>query len=197
VRSSNSVQFILPGGLGGVEGVFMAAGGEGASAASSQNKVLGGRIGWAGGPVGFTVAHTTSENDLTASGRFSDSTVGGTARVGPVRLNAAWRQFKQNASKQTNLLGAAVLTLGSSELKLSYLRAAFSGRVGAVDISANEASQLGLGYVYNLSKRSALYTSASRISNDGTATFVVPGGPAGIAAGNTSTGFEAGVRHIF
>lgn len=197
VRSSNSFQYVLPSGLGGLEGVLMAAAGEGSAAANGQHKVLGLRLGWAGGPVGFSVAHTRTENDLTTSGRFTDSTVGGTWNLGLVRLNAAWREFKQNLAKQENLLGAAAVPLGAGEIKVSYVVARFSGRVGNTALDANEAAQIGVGYVHNLSKRTALYTSASRIDNEGALTAAVPGGPAGLAAGRSSTGFEAGVRHSF
>jgi len=62
---------------------------------------------------------------------------------------------------------------------------------------ANGIDQVGLGYVYNLSKRSALYASYARLANDGAVASTIPGGPAGMAAGGTSTGFEAGIRHSF
>lgn len=197
VRSSNSAQWFLPAGLGGVEGVLMVAAGEGGTAAGGQHKLVGGRLGWAGGPVGFSVAHTRTENDLTTAGRFGDTTVGGSWNLGFLRLSAAWREFKQASAKQTNVLAGATVPLGQAEIKLSYVQAGFSGRVGNTVVDANEATQMGLGFVYNLSKRTAVYTSASRIDNDGALTYAVPGGPTGLTAGRNSTGYEAGVRHSF
>lgn len=197
VRSSNSVQWFLPAGLGGVEGALMVAAGEGGTPANGQHKLVAGRLGWAGGPVGVSVAHTRTENDLTTTGTFGDTTVGGTWNLGFLRLNAAWRQFKQNASKQTNVLGAVIVPVGTSEIRLSYVEADFSGRVGSTVIDANGVSQIGLGYVYNLSRRTAVYATASRVDNDGALALAVPGGPAGLGAGRTSTGYEAGVRHSF
>ena len=64
-------------------------------------------------------------------------------------------------------------------------------------IDPNDADQLGLGYVYNLSKRTALYGTIAQISNDGAARFVITDGPAGMAGGGTSRGYEAGLRHRF
>ena len=197
VRSSNAVQIFLPGGLGGIEGQAMLAAGEGVTAANGGAKVIGLRLGWAGGPVAVSAAHTTSENDLTANGKFGDTAIGGTFNFGAGRVNLAWRQFKQAASKQTNLMLSTSVNVGSSEIKASLIQANLAGRVGATVVDANDAQQIGLGYVYNLSKRTALYATAARISNDGVATFVVPGGPAGIAGGKSSSGYEAGVRHIF
>lgn len=77
------------------------------------------------------------------------------------------------------------------------MRADLAGRVGAVSIDSNDARQLGLGYVHNLSRRTVLYTTWSRIDNRGAATYIVPGGPAGISGGQQSTGYEAGLRHTF
>lgn len=197
VRSSNSIQVLLPGGIGGVEGGLMVAAGEGGTAANGQNKVLGMRLGWAGGPLGFNVARTRTINDLTSSGAFHDTTVGGTVNFAPVRVNLVWRQFKQNQARQSNLMAALLITLGSSQIKASYIKADLAGRVGNTVIDNNDSSQIGLGYVYNLSRRTALYTSAVRIDNKGAATFVVPGGTPGLGAGRSSSGYEAGVRHSF
>jgi predicted porin len=175
----------------------MVAAGEGVTAANGGAKVIGARVGWAGEPVALSLAHTRSENDLTASGKFEDTAAGGTVRFGPARIHLAWRQFKQNASKQTNLMLSGAVVVGVGEIKASVVRANLAGRVGAVSIDANDAQQLGLGYVHHLSKRTALYATLARIDNDGAATFVIPGGPAGLAGGRSSTGYEAGIRHVF
>jgi predicted porin len=87
--------------------------------------------------------------------------------------------------------------VGAGQVKLSYQKADVDGTVGSADVSDNDGSQLGLGYVHNLSKRTALYATYSRISNSGVATFVVPGGNSGMAAGGDSWGVEAGMRHNF
>lgn len=198
VRSSNAVQYLLPSGLGGLEGGLMAAAGEGGIAANGQHKVLGLRLGYAAGNYGASAAYTRSENDLTVSGPIKDAVVGGHAKVVGVRFTAAYRTFKYSEAKQVNLLLGAVIPVGESgEIKASWSRLDMSGRVGAADISANDAKQIGLGYVHSLSKRTALYTSFSRIDNDGAATFAVPGGPAGLTGGRSSTGVEAGLRHTF
>jgi predicted porin len=197
VRSSNAVQYFLPGGLGGFEGQAMVAAGEGVTAANGGAKVIGARIGWSGGPVSLSLAHTQSENDLTASGKLKDTAVGGTGRFGPARVHLAWREFRQDASKQTNLMLSGAVSVGAGEIKASLVRADFAGRVGATAIDANGAQQLGLGYVHDLSKRTALYATVARIDNDGAATYAIPGGPAGLAGGKSSTGAEVGVRHLF
>jgi predicted porin len=92
---------------------------------------------------------------------------------------------------------AAVVPIGLGEMKLSFVKADFDGLVSATNIGTADATQFGLGYVYNLSKRTALYASASRISNEGAALLSVPGGSPALTPGGTFSGYEAGIRHNF
>lgn len=196
VRASNAVQYLLPSSLGGLEGELMAAASEGGTAANGQHKVLGLRLGYFVGDHGVSAAYTRSENDLTVAGPLKDTVVAARTKLMDVRFTAAYRTFSYNQAKQVNLLVAAVVPVGTNgEIKASWQRVDMRGRVGATVIDANDARQLGLGYVHSLSKRTVLYATYSRIDNRGAATYVVPGGPAGMAAGRNSSGFETGVRH--
>jgi predicted porin len=198
VRSNNSLQYLLPSDLGGIEGSVMVAAGEGGTAANGQHKLASARLGYAKGPLVVSAATAWTENNLTAGERFKDHIVGGSYDFGLVRLSGAWRRFSFAAAKETHALLAAVVPVGGSgQLKLSYQRVRFDGRVGAVDIAPNSASQAGLGYVHNLSKLTALYATVSRIGNGGLSAFAVPGGPAGLPAGGASKGAEAGLRMSF
>lgn len=197
VRTDNAAQFLLPGGLAGVEGGLLAAAGEGGDVASGRAKVFGIRLGYAAKGFGVSAATTRSENGLTTAGKFSDSAIGGQVEVASVKLSAAWREFRYDQAKQALLLLGAVGVWGPHEVKASWVKAELSGRVGTTTIDGNDASQWGIGYVYNLSKRSAVYATAARVSNDGAARYVISDGPAGMAAGGSSRGYEAGIRHRF
>lgn len=197
VRSDNAVQVLLPGGLGGLEGGILLAAGEGGDATAGRAKVLGVRVGYGAKGFGVSAATTSSENSLTAAGRFNDSVLGAHVDVASVKLSAAWRQFKYDRAKQTLVLLGAVAAWGPHEVKASWVKADLSGSVAATAIDGNDASQLGIGYVYHLSKRTALYASAASVSNDGAARYVITDGPAGMAGGGTSRGYEAGIRHRF
>ena len=65
-----------------------------------------------------------------------------------------------------------------------------------VDTSSDDADQIALGYIYHLSKRTAVYSTVARVRNKGAAAFAVDSKPA-LVAGQDSTGFELGLRHIF
>jgi len=196
VRSSNAVELLLPSGLGGLEGGLMAAAGEGGTAANGQDKLMGGRIGWQGASFGVHAARVSTSNNLTASGKFRDTLLAANGTVSNVRMTAALRRYEQAASEESILLLSATVVLAQVDLKASYLKANMKGKVGATSVDANDATQFGIAAVYNLSKRSALYVQGARISNDGRATFSIPGGTA-MVAGGRSTGWEAGLRQYF
>ena len=66
------------------------------------------------------------------------------------------------------------------------------------DAAGQQGRQLGLGYVYYLSKRTSLYTSYASISNKNGAAFAVGGGLGNPGAPNAdSSGVEFGIRHLF
>lgn len=197
VRSSNSLQWLLPAGLGGMEGGLMLAAGEGGTAANGQHKLAGARLGYATKTFNLAAAYTRSENNLTGNDALDDWALGGSYDFGPLRASLAWRQFKLGAAKQTQTLLGAWVPLGQGQLKLSWNRVDMQGRVGTAAIDRNDADQLGIGYVHDLSKRSALYATLARVANKGAASYAVPGGAAGLAGGGNSTGIEVGMRHNF
>lgn len=198
VRSSNALQWLMPSGWGGFEGSIMVAPDEGGAAANGQHKVFGVRLGWASKQYGISVASTRTENNLTAAagGRFSDDAIGANADLGFARVALAYRVFEQADARQRNTLVGLWLPLGKGELRASVVQTDLSGRVGTTAIGANDARQIGVGYVYNLSRRSALYGTLARLDNEGAATFAVPGGGT-LRAGGSSNGLEFGVRHNF
>jgi predicted porin len=196
-RTSNSLQWLLPAGLGGLEGGLMWAPDENGTAAAGQHKVRGARLGYAAGALVVSGAVTRTENDLTATGRFDDRVIAALYDFGPVRVSLALRRFDQADARQDNLLVGAWIPVGNGEIKASWYRASFSGRVGTTALDTNSARQLGLGYVHNLSKRTALYGTFSHIDNRGALAYAVPGGASGLLAGGSSRGMEFGMRHNF
>lgn len=197
VRADNGIQWMLPGGLGGWEGGVMVTPGEGGAAASGLAKVIGVRLGFTTAAWNVTAATTTSQNSLTTAGKFRDSSVGGQIDIAGVRVAAAWREFRYADTQQVMTMLSAQKSFGPHEVKGSWIQSNQKGRVGTTVVDANDASQLGLGYVYNLSKRSALYASVAQISNDAQARYVISDGAAGIVAGGSSRGYEFGIRHRF
>ena len=196
-RASNSVQYLLPRDFNGFEGNLMASLGEGGTAANDQHKLIGARLGYTLGSLFVSAAAVRVENNLTMDQKFKDTAIGAAYDFANVKLTGGVRRFEFNSAKQTNLLLAAVIKVGPGDIKISLNQARMAGSVGSTDIGTDGATQIGLGYVYNLSKRSAFYTTYAAIDNKGKAVFTVPGGAAGITPGGTSRGLEVGLRHDF
>jgi predicted porin len=189
VRANNTVGYFLPSGIGGLYGQAQVAAGEGADG----NKYAGGRIGYAAGPVDVAVAYgQTGKTD-----KFKMFNVGGAFTFGPAKITGQYVQDKFLSVKQTTYQLGTVVTMGQGELHAAYTHANMEGGAAGTMLASNaDANQIALGYVYNLSKRTALYGTGARIKNKGAAPYIV-GGSAGTATGGTSTGVEAGIRHSF
>jgi len=197
VRANNTFGYFLPA-MGGLFGQVQVALGEGVAG----NKHTAGRIGYAGGPVSVAVAYGKTSVTETPNVTWTRINFGGSYNLGFMTLMAQIGQGEGSAAVGAKpkiayyMLGGTV-PFGASTLKFSYVNSDGKG-----SIANRDATQFAFGYQYDLSKRTAVYTTFARIANDGTAanggaTYTIGGGVAGQVAGKNSTGFEAGVRHTF
>lgn len=187
VRSDNSVGYFLPSNLGGIYGQAMVAAGEG-----STGKYVGGRLGYAAGA--FDVAGAWSETSNTAANaKFKVSNLGASYTVDAFKLMGLYHVSKQTTREQTNWVLGGSYTQGAHVLRFSHVRSKNSDSANGSDYSGK---LLALGYVNNLSKRSSIYATASRVQNSATGKFLIPGGSA-VLAGQSSTGTELGIYHSF
>lgn len=187
VRTNNTIGYFLPGGLGGLYGQAMVAAGEGVPG----TKHMGARIGWAAGPV--NVAASFGRTEVTKDEDGDQYSVAGSYDMGFAKLSGYYGIIDVIDVKQTNWFLGASVPMGAVTLKASY------GVVENVIVRQAEdveATQIAVGMVYDLSKRTALYATYSTVDNDGTAFRVVNGGPT-LTRGNDSTGYEFGIRHSF
>jgi len=91
------------------------------------------------------------------------------------------------------MLGA-IVPLGSGQIRIGYSANSMT--------ATGEAKQIALGYSHLLSKRTTVYTTVARISNDGTTASLWPGrqdlGGRGLpVAGQDVRGVQVGIRHLF
>ncbi|HVZ45826.1 MAG TPA: porin [Ramlibacter sp.] len=207
----NMVQYFSPN-VGGFFGVVAYAPREGALSSAGAAQQAHFRLGYnAGGPFKAAISRATSHAQVVAAGPVSlevDTDANASYDFGPVKLAAAWRQFKADTSKQNNYFLAATIPLHSGNLQGWYGRSKMSGTVAANLVPGTSAGSIDrdgaamwvLGYQYFLSKRTTLYTTAAHLSNHGHSFLSLPGGPAVTIAnfaGHTSTGYEVGISHAF
>ena len=190
VRASNMVSYFLPS-LGGVYGQVSVAAGENATG----NKYAGGRIGYAAGPINVMAAYGKTYKTGIMIDDLKVANIGASYDFGVVKLMAVGEQMKYSTAQQKLASIAAVVPFGASTVKLAYTRSTGSSTTVA---DAFKDSIIGIGYQYNLSKRTALYANYGRNANGNNAKFTSSGGGnAPISTGFTSTGYELGINHAF
>lgn len=212
VRANNSIGYFLPSNLGGAYGQFMAAASEGASGPSlygttvgaNPGRYLGGRVGFAAGPFDVAFAYATQRLDTTPS-QPSQKTLnlGGSYDFGVVKLLGYFDRdtlsYGSVDVKENRFSLSGIVPIGQGEIHAGYDRSKLSGTVAGLSRD-NKVDQWKVGYVYNLSKRTALYTTYSRLSNGSLSNLSVASGTAQTAAptaGGKSNGAEVGLRHFF
>lgn len=182
VRANNTIGYWLPA-MGGLYGqVQFAMDQSGATAADVG--YMGARFGYAAGPFNVAVAYgkTKTATELETIG------FGASYNMGFMTLMGYYVQADAGSNTAKNYLIGATMPLGAGTLKASY----------SIADDYREANQLALGYVYDLSKRTALYTHFAIIDNDPGSSFAVGGGKARLPeTGFKSTAYEFGVRHSF
>lgn len=210
VRNNNTVGYFLPATLGGFYGQLQYGfGSEPVSTAVNDKagRYIGGRVGFANGPLNVAASlGETKQAFLPANGAvggdLKQANIGASYDFGIVKPSIYYGQSKvdngtvangiANTKLNTLLIGATA-PLGAGELRASVARYDLKN-------SNADANKFAIGYGYNLSKRTQVYTTVARISNKGGAAYAVGGaGLTGVTpgAGRNSTGFDIGVRHSF
>ena len=185
VRADNTVGYFLPS-LGGLYGQVQVALGEGATG----NEYMGGRIGYAAGPVNVAVAYGETKDSIGAAD-LKAMNVGASFNLGFMTLMGQFHEYKAGSAKLTNYMAGVTVPLGAMTLKASY-------GMSEVKPINREATQIAVGMVYDVSKRTALYVHGSIVDNDAGLRFVAgQGGKTNGVGGFKSTSYEVGVRHSF
>jgi predicted porin len=228
VRSNNTVGYFLPPNLGGIYGQLMYAFGEqpnanGNGGGVSSGRYIGGRLGYANGPLDVAIAYAEtiiSDSDAAASGavfggpgaypipgidvKLQSANLAASYDFGVVKLMGEYSTNKFKAPGGSTSLDGYLLGLtapvGAGLVKFSY---------SAVDYDdgwfagwrGSKANKWALGYVHNLSKRTALYATVARVSNKNGSnqrlTATNPNAYDSLGVPRNATGYDLGIRHAF
>ena len=190
-------------------------------ATTRAGRYLGGRLGYATGPFDIAVSYgnSTAADSFYAGTTDSVKTfnLGSSYDFGPVKLFGELSRIKRTRDyatapafggvSDTDLTGYLIgLTapVGPGLIRAAYSQVKYDLNTASLPFAANvadpKANKLALGYIHNLSKRTALYATIARISNKNGAALTV-GGPAfvnnAVFVPKTSTGYDIGLRHSF
>ena len=164
----------------------------------NAGRYVGGNVGYDNGPLSVTAAYGTlsygnvgdrDEMSIGASYNFGVAKVVGLAQQVKYKPNGG-----SNAKFNNYLIGVSAPVGGVGEVKAQY---AYYDQKGF----DTKAQQISLGYVHNLSKRTALYGTVAYMKNNsdsglGLQAKGVNDGSIS-ALGKNQTGVQVGIRHAF
>ncbi len=190
-RASNMIGYFLPGNLGGFFGQVQYFLGENNSGAATSDNGSGYSL--RGGYGAGSITASIALGRLKAStGDVVSTNVGAIYDAKVVRVMAAWFSDKTESAVAVTGQGytlGAIAPIGSGDLKLAF------SRYGSDAGPSPQTDKIALGYVHNLSKRTAIYATFASVNNSGGASTALNG--AVTAANGSSTGYDLGVRHSF
>jgi predicted porin len=206
VRASNSIGYFLPSNLGGFYGALQYYRGENLSTAanSGDGNGYGFRFGYAAGPVNVALASARTTYARTAiaaglpSGDVRQTNLAGSWNFGVATLiGELTRDSMESTVGRTQGRGWMVATtvpVGAGLIKGSVAQYTTDIVAAGPDWRARK---FAIGYVHNLSKRTAVYTTYARVNNSNGSAMTVLAGAGNPVVNGSSTGYDLGVRHSF
>jgi predicted porin len=209
VRASNMVGYYIPATwVPGLYGYAQVAAGEGTGA-----RYTGLGTGYRNGPLLVSGAYGVTKGPLIGSTGLSASTVAADNNLKVWSVGASYLiggGFKPMFFYQRQVMDRFGVGAGPVELDRTVddWLVGFSWAIGAHTVKASyqekndkgianvDPKQVGLGYSYHLSKRTAVYANAVQIKNNNGGSYSFLAGYAPVANG-TSRALQAGLSHNF
>lgn len=198
LRASNLVTYTSAANSSGLSLMLSAAPSETSSAVPAEGGFTGGKVGYLNGSLMADVAW--SKTKLVASGDIKTTSIGAAYDMGMVKPMIEYSRDElgaagANAVKKGYLIGATA-PAGQGQARISYSKVEKT----ADNATVGNVTQLAVGYVYNLSKRTALYATYSHVNNTNyrntpTAGYAV--GSAVSSINGSNNGYDFGIRTIF
>ncbi|MBT2321816.1 porin [Variovorax paradoxus] len=223
-RASNSIGYFLPPNLGGFYGQLQYSLHENTSTSgdsatnSNAGRYVGGRFGWANGPldVAVSLGESIAVDTAALTRTVRTANLGASYDLGPVKLfgelSSVQIRFETSLARSHDsyngyLLGATV-PVGAGLIRASYSEVRYNEGAAGLAGEDPRARKLALGYVHNLSKRTALYATVARVNNRNDAAYtgslssaITTGyssnGVSYSGVPRSSTGYDFGIRHAF
>lgn len=211
VWNSNAITYSTPR-MSGFQAHAQYAFDEVAAAGNDAGRSAGIRLNYAAGPLmaelaysdtdgGATLAAASPVLGLTTSADHK-SVVGGVSYdFGVAKLMTNFGQEKANntatgaaIAKVTNFEIGAVAPVGPGRLRASYN----SSKIDVVGLATDpKITKFAVGYIYDLSKRTAVYATVASLKNKNGANLALNGPASTNSANGRSTGYNVGIRHVF
>jgi predicted porin len=203
-RISNQITYTSPN-FSGFTGQLGYVFGESAGD-TSANSSWGLQLGYANGPLNVQFGYNDQDQSNAANdtlNKTKTALLGATYDFGVVKLHAAYGQKKRNGDlaptatdlKVKSALIGVTVPFGASKIRAEYIR-------NNDDRDNFDNNVAALSYTYSLSKRTTLYATYARISNDSNAAGTVGsnlgfGTSPAVVIGENPSAFAVGVQHNF
>lgn len=195
-RTNGSIAYFTPNTFGGFYLNAMASN-SGDGNASGDFDYRGLRIGYNKGPLHVN-AFAGSTDIKPAGDNYRIRGAAAAYKFSHAKVTAALVDMRYQDARQTNYTVGMIWPMGVHQIKAAWHHINQAGKAAnGMPINANDADMLAVGYVYSLSKRTALYGTLAYLNNKGQASFTISGAAPGAPAGSSSRGAEFGVRHLF
>lgn len=173
-------------------------------------RYAGGYVAYDNGPLSVTVAYDQSELGQAATGGIAAreierdvATLGASYDFGVAKLSGIYQHLKDDepgrSDKKIDSFALGVSApVGPGVVKLQY--ALYDQENMGFNTSDSKAHQYSLGYVYDLSKRTAVYGTVSYIDNKDDSEVNLSGKGLGTnpaLRSDSQTGVQVGIRHSF
>ncbi|MDP3227812.1 MAG: porin [Acidovorax sp.] len=188
-RTSNAISYFTPKNLGGFFGQAQYYRGEAANG-SNDGTGYGLRGGYENGPLNVGVSYG-AVSSLGVYGDVTNANIGGSYDFGVAKLLLQAGQDESDArdEKARHYLVGATAPVGS----VGQVRASWT-RISVQDTNV-QANKFAVGYVHNLSKRTAVYSTFAYLKNKNGSALALNG--ARTSQGGNSKGLDIGLRHSF
>ena len=202
VRSSNMISYYTPNFGGLTAGLGY---GFDEQTTGKAGRYVGGYVAYDNGPLSLAASYDQRDLVLNVGVPVVGSavldrdtfTLGGSYDLNVVKLNAIVQQSKYKALGESEKVNAYALgvsaPVGAGEVKLQY--ALYDNK-----LIESKAHQISLGYVHNLSKRTAVYGTVAYMDNKDASKLNLSAkglGTIDARAGDSQTGVQVGIRHSF
>lgn len=188
VRASNMIQYFSPK-LGNFSVHAAHYRGENTSGTPTSDDGTGSGIRLTYAMSDFSASIAASSTDY-ATGDVTQRNVNGQWNAGFAKIVATYGRDRAGSTSARGGSIGMVVPVGSGNAKIGYSQ--YRITAGA---SERDGKKLAVGYVHNLSKRTAVYGTLARIRNSGGASFALNGAVTG--ANKSSNGLDLGLSHSF
>jgi predicted porin len=193
IRMNNAVKYASPT-FSGVSGEVAYGFGENAAGNDRSGRSIGGSIGFTDGTLNVRLAYHKANDTTVATSNLHDTStiLAVNYKFEVAKVFAAYSDNNVQISgrgKSRDLLIGVSVPFGNHTFIASYINK--DGR----SASNYDATQLGLGYTYALSKRTNLYAAWATIDNKRGGVLYKVGNNSETGSGDRA--FNLGVRHTF